>query len=313
MTTSTDRVVLVLVSPNAGRGQHRDQLNRLERLCGDRGWRHQQTSDVQDLKAALVDAPAAVVVAAGGDGTLTLVANFLDEFPRAVLLPLPMGTENLLARRLGYPVDAAAIADAIAANQVAPIDAMWCTIGRRRRWALVMATAGFDAAVVRRVHLRRRGHINRWTYALPIATSVLRYPFTEIRVTTEDQQVDCRWAMVFNMGAYGGDLPILPSAAADDGWLDVLCFAGGGLLNGLRYFGGILAGRHERFRDVTRLRTRRVELTSESRVPLQCDGDYAGRLPATLVCRPGRVRLLAPFYTDASEAPRFDGSTQEIQ
>lgn len=252
------------------------------------------TSDLDQVVVHLRRDPQTVLVAAGGDGTLSLAAKLAMPFDSPIV-PMPMGTENLLARHLEYRGDAESVVKCIEQNESHRIDAMSTTIGNRQRLSLVMATAGFDASVVRQVHLQRSGHIRKWTYASPIVRSVLKYPFSEITVQADDQPpIQCRWAMVFNVAAYAANLSIAPQAAPDDGWLDVVCFRGGGVWDGIRYLAGVLAGRHARLADVTNLRAKNVSFGSHQRIPIQCDGDYGGRLPARIECRPGAVRMLRP-------------------
>lgn len=302
--------VTILHNPTAGSGNRGALIDDLINILSQRGIAAVATSDLVEVaNAASSGVPdrlatddrcsqnpqvTGIIVAAGGDGTLTL-ASQIAAASGAAVLPMPMGTENLLARQMGYSAVPAVVAESILKCQIRSIDSIDVRIGRRQISSLVMATAGFDAAVVRRVHLRRRGHIRRWTYAGPIARSMVDYPFSEIRVIADHgEPIICRWAMVFNGPAYAGSLPIAPAARIDDGKLDVVCFTGKTRLDGLRYLAGVMTGRHHRFSDVQTLQAVTVRIESDARVPLQCDGDYVGRLPATLQCRPGSVRLVRP-------------------
>jgi diacylglycerol kinase family enzyme len=251
-----------------------------------------------------------VVVAAGGDGTLSLVA---DNVPKCVpIVPMPLGTENLLARYLGHAADAESVINTIRYGL-----SHWIDAGRANgKLFLVTATCGFDAEVVRAMHLTRRGHIRRIHYAGPIIRALRRYRFPKIHVRVEggfDEakkqennatlELDCGWAMTFNFPCYGGHLQIEPDASGDDGLLDVITFRKGSILSGLRYFAGIVAGQHRRFRDVVRFRGSKVEFSSEQRVPYQLDGDYGGHLPLTIEMLPSRIQLLLPANREKSLLP----------
>ena len=71
--------------------------------------------------AAAIDSDADVIVAAGGDGTITAVASALVGTDTALAI-LPFGTVNLLARDLGIPLDLNAAIAALAAMQPRKID-----------------------------------------------------------------------------------------------------------------------------------------------------------------------------------------------
>ena len=293
--------VVIVTSPKAGSGLGREQLPHLVQQLGASGLSVCTTTSIdvlrertQDIQLDQHELP--VVIAAGGDGTLALVA---DNVPSAIpILPMPLGTENLLARHFGHSADPAKVIQTIHEGT-----SHWLDAGRGNgKLFLVTATCGFDAEVVRAMHLTRRGHISRFSYAGPIFRALRRYAFPKIDVRVSNDQdpdsepvnIECGWAMAFNMPCYGGNLNIEPRAIDSDGLLDVITFRKGSILSGLRYLAGIMLGNHVRFRDVTRVRGTRIEFTSPRRVPYQLDGDYAGRLPLKIATLPGRVHLLVP-------------------
>jgi diacylglycerol kinase family enzyme len=294
--------VVIVTSPKAGSGLGREQLPQLVEQLGAAGLSVCTTSSIellrqrtQDIQLDQQELP--VVIAAGGDGTLALVA---ENVPSAIpILPMPLGTENLLARHFGHSADPAKIVQTIRGGT-----SHWLDAGRANgKLFLVTASCGFDAEVVRAMHLTRRGHISRFSYAGPIFRALRRYAFPNIDVqVTNDQDptgsepvnIQCCWAMAFNLPCYGGHLSIEPGALDSDGLLDVITFRKGSILSGLRYLAGILLGNHTRFRDVTRVRGTKIEFTSQQRVPYQLDGDYGGHLPLAIELLPARVHLLVP-------------------
>jgi diacylglycerol kinase family enzyme len=291
--------VILFSSPNAGSGAAREQIPRLVNLLNEGGIKNQLISCPKQLRQISTDrretgVPQPIVIAAGGDGTICLVASNTD--PDTPLLPMPMGTENLLARHVGQKSDADAVLKTLRGGQAIQLDAGLAN----GRLFLIMATAGFDAEVVRRLHLRRRGHIRRASYLKPILETLLRYRFPILHVTAFDEQdrvIDRRdvgWAMTFNLPCYGGGLNIHPEAIGDDGKLDLITFAGAGLISGVRYVFGILRGNHQKLKDVDRKRVSRLRIEADRRVAFELDGDYAGRLPLEITTLPGRIRLMVP-------------------
>lgn len=294
---TTQCEVLVLTSRKAGSGASRDQIPRLEKLLGESGVGCKTIADPEELQDQLRQAAESaepVVVAAGGDGTLSLVAASIQAAGLDIdvpIVPMPMGTENLLARHFGHTADAQSVAETI--QYGAPY---WIDAGKTNdRLFLIMATCGFDAEVVRGMHLTRRGHIWKISYLRPIVRAMFKYKFPRINIRIDGgEPFECRWAMVFNLPRYGGELNIEPDAVGDDGQMDVIAFTGGSVISGMKYIAGIWAGRHRDYRDVIRHRGSSIEITSEGRVPYQLDGDYAGRLPLSIETIPKSVQLLLP-------------------
>ena len=304
--------VLIFTSPKAGSGGGRDQIPRLERLLADLGVEALVVHETDQLRQLAAEASAdsdsgeTIVVAAGGDGTLSLACAtlFLTEKsgasspdnlkPRSgklSVLPMPLGTENLLARHFDQVADAEAVLNTIRHGQVFGLDAGMAN----GKPFLIMATCGFDAEVVREMHERRQGHISRFSYFIPIFNAVLRYRFPKLKLEIDGEDLgECCWVMSFNLPKYGGGLNIEPDALGDDGLLDVVVFERGSIVSGLRYVAGICQGRHLEAEDVVRRRGQSIRVESSKPVAYQLDGDYGGQLPLEITTLPAAVPLLVP-------------------
>ncbi len=290
----------MLKSPKAGSGAGRDEIPRLVSLLAEASIECQVIVSVDELRAQLTtQAPTGetVVVAAGGDGTLSLAASTISSLGRPrdaapPLVPMPLGTENLLARQFGFTNSAEAVRETIRRGSVRSIDAGLAN----GKLFLIMATSGFDAEVVRRLHLTRRGHIRRFSYLLPILYALKRYSFPTIRIHVDGgEPIECAWSMVFNLPQYGGNLLIEPGALDDDGLFDVIAFRDASVISGVRYVMEILLGWHLKNASVVRARGRAILIESDTKVPYQLDGDYAGKLPLRIEMLPRAVRLLMPI------------------
>lgn len=293
------REVVLFTSPKAGSGAAREQIPRLLQLLAQEGIPHRQLGSAEELCRIVEQCRETgrahpIVVAAGGDGTISLVASVTSK--DTPLLPMPMGTENLIARFLGQGNAAEAIMNTLRSGREIRVDAG----SANGRLFLIMATVGFDAEVVRRLHLRRKGHIRRHSYLKPIMQTMIRYRFPRLTISTlglQQEILDHRtagWAMVFNLPCYAAGLKIVPSANGQDGKLDVISFAGSGLCSGVRYVVGVMLRIHRRFRDVEQRQVSRIRIEAERPVAYELDGDYVGRTPVEIRVLPQRVRLLAP-------------------
>jgi diacylglycerol kinase (ATP) len=276
------RDLLVFTSPKAGSGIGRGRIVALIEMLRSRGLSVEETSDVAQLcRSTGGDSPSRpdMVVAAGGDGTLSLVVQKTPP-------------ENLVSKQFGISSEAGSMLDMLMRGKTSAIDAGVAN----GRLFLVMVTCGFDAEVVRAMHLTRRGHISRFSYLGPTLRAIQRYRFPELRVTIPGDQtpIVCRWAMAFNLPRYAAGLDIEPAAVGNDGRLDLCAFQNGSVLSGFRYLAGIVLKRHSQWPDVLRRSFTDCEISSSVPVAYQVDGDYGGKIPVKIGILPGRVRLRLP-------------------
>ena len=234
------------------------------------------------------------VVAAGGDGTVALVANTTPV--GTPISAMPLGTENLLSKYLGLTAKPEDVCQTVCQGAPLRLDAGEAD----GRLFLLMAGCGFDADVVQRLHGQRRGNIRHLAYAKPILDSIRNYDYPELRVFLEDDSGELgeplisRWVFVANLPKYAAGLQIAPDARADDGLLDVCTFKRGSFWNGIRYLGGVILGRHRSFEDCRTMHCRRLRIESDRPVPFQLDGDPGGMLPVEIRVLPRRLTLLTP-------------------
>ena len=232
MEKAPHRLIVIAENPRAGAGEGRTLVERLASVLADRGFQVVREREPEQIRQRLQAADAAVplgnaelpacVVCAGGDGTIGMVANWVDAAtPLAVL---PLGTENLLAKQFGFDRDVDRLAERIASGRTFAIDA-----GEANgKLFLVVASVGFDAEVVRLLAARRTGHIRHSTWVRPILQALGSYQFPEIRVTTDRhlKPVRTRWAFIFNLPRYALGLRFVAEGHCADGKLDVCCFRG---------------------------------------------------------------------------------------
>jgi diacylglycerol kinase (ATP) len=289
--------VVILINPKAG---PRAAGPWAERLAEGLRKQNVHAELFTDLAAATqqanqwhADARLRTLVGAGGDGTAAELVN--RTAPGVPITLLPAGNSNLIARYYHLSKDPDALCRTIVEGVAARIDAA----AANGRIFLVMASCGFDAEVVHRVHGRRTGHVSDWSYFRPVAEAIWSYKFPEVHVHWEEEgessgQLSARWLFVFNLPCYGGGFRIAPHADGSDGLLDLCSLRHGHIWPGLKYVGAILMRRHHRLADWTTRRAARVRITSERPVPYQLDGDPGGMLPLEIEVLPGRLTMVVP-------------------
>lgn len=285
--------VAIQRNPKSGSGGRRRHLLDLISELRQRGLRPRLYSRREKLDSALHD-PAAreslvAIVAAGGDGTL---ADVINRHPDLPVCPFPLGTENVLCKLLGIKLDARQFADIILAGHQKLLDS---GMHGTKRFVL-MASVGFDAEVIRRLHDTRTGNIHRWTYVSPILKTAFSYGFPELRIFIDDNPTPLTGCMVVvsNLPAYAFGLPMTPSAVGDDGKFSVCIFQKPGGFQLFRYWIRVKRMQHFNRPDIIHTEATRIRIESKQPAPIQMDGDPAGMTPCVFEIEPARVRLIVP-------------------
>ena len=285
--------VAIQRNPLSGAGQREHELLQLVQGLTDAGLTPEVYSDRGQLDAQLQSPEfrdeLLCIVAAGGDGTVDDLINRHPEIPLAIFA---MGTENLLAKHFQIPLSGRLVAELIAARQTRRIDV---GIAGTRRFA-VMASCGFDAAVVQLAHATRRGRITKLHYIKPILRSLARAGRLQLQVFIEQapEPVTCQMVVLANLPRYALNLPICPEADETDGQFEVcLVKSASPLRLILAAATGWITGRLTSS-NYLRLRARSLRIAAELPVAVQADGDPVGQTPMHFELLPQALQLIVP-------------------
>jgi diacylglycerol kinase family enzyme len=267
------------------------ELSFLETTLDERG---------PELARGAVAAGARLVVAAGGDGTVRACAQALagTQVPLAVV---PLGTANLAARALGVPSGTGRALAAGFGGQERRIDLAVAETGAGAG-ALTfaaMAGIGLDAEVVAATPRLLKSRAGWLAYA---ASGVAHLAGRDERFTIrlddgEPWARRARCVVVGNAGLLPGGFALLPRARLDDGVLDVGILAPSGPVGWLRVAQRVLTGSGREGGQLERHQASRVEITAETELPREVDGEVIapGRsLTVTLLRRALTVRVPPP-------------------
>jgi diacylglycerol kinase family enzyme len=210
-----------------------------------------------------------VLVAAGGDGTVSAVINALDTARRPIAY-LPLGTGNALAYALDLRGSLRSSAQRILNGAIRTCDLIDCD-GRARAF---MASVGIDGAILAHLQRQLTAGPKRLISYLGAAWAVYfrSYRRPSARVKADGTLIATQHLlsmMVVKQPYYGFGLRVMPEARWADGRLHLRVLDGNlaaVLWGGLSAFSiGNRAGRH--------LAVRRASIDLDRPLPLQIDGD----------------------------------------
>jgi diacylglycerol kinase (ATP) len=278
--------MLVVYNPTAGRRRVGRLWRVLDRLAmsgirvelAETHWPGHATQ----LARQAAERGQALVVAAGGDGTIGEVAVGI-EGTDARLGIIPLGTANVLAHELRLPFAADEIATTLGLGRTCGI---WPGhlqgaggIARPGRGLFVqMLGAGFDAQVVHHINLPLKRRLGAMAYVLQAARELWRYPFRPIRVLVDGMPHDAASVIVTKGRLYGGRHLLAPDMAPTRHGFTVALFDRPGPLQALRYAAALPLGLLPRLPGLRLLPAHVVSIESEA-VPVQADGDIGGCTP----------------------------------
>jgi diacylglycerol kinase family enzyme len=168
-----------------------------------------------------------VLVAAGGDGTLSDVINSINT-GRTTIAYLPLGSGNSMGYALGLKGSLSHLAMRIREGRIREYDLIDCDEKRRS----FMSSVGLEGTILRlRNQYLARGATGFKVYL----RAVLRAYFKEYKrllaeITVDEMTFivkDLLTLMVFKQPYYGYGMRIIPRARFDDGLLHILCIRSG--------------------------------------------------------------------------------------
>jgi diacylglycerol kinase (ATP) len=292
------RSVAIVANPIAGSGRGQATAEIVQKSLESSGF---EATSIFDLPTAgrgqLADAEA--VIAIGGDGTLRAVAGRCLELLGNVppLLPVPMGTANLMGRYLGIHRQSVNMEDRIVKSLLRGEIRLLDAAEANKQLFLLMAGVGIDAQIVHELARVRRGPINYASYILPAALAMTNYRPHVLGISVDGKEIfpaAPAMALVANISEYGTGFPLAPHARPDDGMLDICVIPVDSPVDAVHKFFHAAAGQHLLMEGVVYTRGKEIEIRSAEAAPVQIDGDSAGHTPVRINLLPMRVPFIVP-------------------
>jgi diacylglycerol kinase (ATP) len=257
-----------------------------------------------------------LIVACGGDGTISEVANgILISGTNAELGIIPSGTGGDFRKTLAIPARANDAARILREGQTREIDVGRVTFTKddgnpESRYFLGVASFGMSADVIARV----KGNGPEWlpskaprwlsgrvTFAAAMLNTALRTSATRVTVQLDnDPTLNMTVAnlCIANARYFGGGMKIAPNAKLADGKFDVISIGDLGAARILANAPRLYLGAHLSMPDIKHALASRIivrPLDKDQSIEIEVDGELPGRLPATfqIVAKGLRVRCPA--------------------
>jgi diacylglycerol kinase family enzyme len=244
---------------------------------------------------AAVQAGADLVIAWGGDGTVTAVAAGLSgsDVPLGIL---PAGTGNLLARNLGLPLGLREAASVAFGGLDRRVDVVDVGLGGRIALSTVMAGIGLDAVLIDAPEALK-SHLGPGAYVLNTARAVT-HRSTRVGVAVDGgppRWFTARSVLVANVGGLIAGLDVAPEAEVGDGYLHVVVLPLATPLDWVRTGARLVLRRPRQDASRWHVRARSAWIVSAEDQPRQVDGDVVdpGRTLQARV-RPGALLVRVP-------------------
>ena len=315
------RLPLVIVNPSSASGATR---HTWPATASDLG-RHfgpfnciftEQPGDGRTLAARGAKEGRKLIIACGGDGTISEVANGIIESGEDVELGiLPSGTGGDFRRTLNLPTHTPSAARALRTGRTQQID-----VGRvsyinhdgapETRYFLNVASLGMSSEVIERVNAndsqwlptaRPRSLGGKISFAIAMLQTTLVAPTTTVWVQVDDlpeRRLTLANLCIANAQYFGGGMKTAPQAKLNDGKFDIITIGDLGARKIISNAPQLYLGTHLRMPQVHHTLASKINVRPAKKdveVAIEVDGELPGRLPAAFEIAPRalRVRYLA--------------------
>jgi diacylglycerol kinase (ATP) len=268
-----------------------------------------------ELAAEAARKGAKLIVACGGDGTISEVANgILAAGTGAELGIIPSGTGGDFRRTIEIPTRSRDAARILREGRTRQIDVGKVTFRSEdsehdSRYFVGVASFGMSAEVIGRVKQEGPDWLptkapqwlsGRIRYGLAMAQASLKTAATRVVVQLDDDReriITVANLCIANARYFGGGMKIAPDAELGDGKFDVVSIGDLGAARLMANAPRIYLGAHLGMSEVGHVLAKKIlarPLNKDELVQIEVDGELPGVLPATFQIIPKALRVRCP-------------------
>jgi len=290
--------ISIVANPAAGRGRAVATIAKVRETFAPLNFQSltltERSGDEESLARRALDDGCDLIVAVGGDGTCSRIANaILRTGSSCAMAVVPCGTGNDFAKTLGvHRFSPDQIASLVRGSRASPID-----VGRLDdNYFLNSCGFGFDPSVLEATH-RARFLKGDAVYIWSALTQLFTYRGVHVSVGGDDGMHTQQLLMltVSNGQFLGGAFHIAPRASVVDGLLDVCLLSDSNIFERVRIFAGAFRGTHVGLRSVETRRVDVINLTFVEPPMMEIDGELrrARSGAVRIECVPRALNVIA--------------------
>ncbi len=296
------RVAHLIFNPVSGQGNAEQDLNLIQRLLEPHLHLevHQTTVEdcAEDFARKALAANADLVIACGGDGTVSAVAGVLigSETPLGIL---PRGTANAFASALGIPTTLTPLRSAcqvILAGNTRQVDAAYCN----GIPMVLLAGIGLEAEVIERADREAKDRWGALAYLMAGWQQLDEQELfeTEIEMDGTVQKFQAGAITIANAAPITSVLAQgIGQVVFDDGLLDVTIATASTKLEAIQTVTKLLGGalmKPVQSPNIVHLGAQRLRLTTNPPQKVAIDGEVIGTTPVEVECIPAGLTVFVP-------------------
>ena len=251
---------------------------------------------------------AKVIIASGGDGTVSAVAGAVINTD-VVLGVISRGTANAFANALGIPDSIEATCKTILAGTTQSVDAAICN----DKPLILLAGIGFEAETVEDADREAKDSLGILAYVLSGFKQLREFNKFNVEIETEDKiiRVEANAVTIANAAPSSS---ILAHGTAgvifDDGLLDITILAPqtktGAIATSFQLLQSASNEEAVEREGVGYLRAKWVKVTTEPSQKVVVDGEIIGKTPIEVKCIPAGLTIFAPIEEEMQPEEKLD-------
>ena len=289
---------IFLYNPISGEAQTVGQLDRIAMYYQRAGYvltlfRITRDRGLSSLSALIAELAPDHLLAAGGDGTINRLVNYLKH--KNIVIPiaiLPMGTANDFAHLIGMPDNLPDACRAILNGKIRYLD-----MGRvNNRYFINVLSCGLFTEVSQKTPTALKNTFGKLAYYFSSLSELPSFRKMNIEVTADEIAFkgSCLLLLVFN-GRTAGNLKLAKHSSVEDGLLDVLIIRGENIVENIKNVFHFLVKKKDAAypSDIVYFQTRRLHIENDQPTT-DIDGEKGPDFPLDIECRPASLPIIVP-------------------